>query len=67
MRAYIITSGVIFALITLAHILRAFIEGPHLARDPVFIFLTLLAAGLALWAWRVLKRASTPPGPASGA
>ncbi len=62
MKAYLITTGIVFALITLAHILRVFAEGPRLAKDPLFIVLTLLAAGLSLWAWRLL-RGSPPPQP----
>lgn len=62
MKAYLVTTGIIFALITLAHILRVFAEGPRLAKDPVFILLTLLAAGLSAWAWRLL-RSSPPPQP----
>ena len=62
MKAYIITTGVIFALITLMHILRAFAEGPRLAKDPLFIFLTILAASLAVWAWRLARGCAQPPG-----
>ncbi len=62
MKAYLITTGIIFALITLAHILRVFAEGPRLAKDPFFILLTLLAASLSVWAWRLL-RSSPPPQP----
>ena len=62
MKAYLITTGIVFALITLAHILRVFAEGPRLAKDPFFILLTLLAAGLSVWAWRLLRR-SPPPQP----
>ncbi len=62
MKAYLITTGIIFALITLAHILRVFAEGPRLAKDPLFILLTLLAACLSVWAWRLL-RSSPPPQP----
>jgi hypothetical protein len=55
MKVYVMTTGVIFGLITLAHLLRIFMEGPHLARDPVYILLTVAAAGLCLWAWRLLR------------
>jgi hypothetical protein len=55
MKAYLITTGVVFGLITVAHVWRAFAEGSHLARDPVFILLTMLSAGLCLWAGRLLK------------
>ena len=56
MKMYLIISGAIFGLITLAHIWRAVAEGPNLATDPSFIFLTLAAASLCLWAVRLLRR-----------
>ena len=56
MKAYLITTGTVFGLIVIAHILRAFAEGARVAKDPVFIALTFLAAGLSVWAWRLVKR-----------
>jgi len=56
MRAYVMITGVIFGLITLAHIWRAVEEGPRLATEPWFILLTILAAGLCVWAVRLLLR-----------
>jgi hypothetical protein len=56
LKAYLITTGTVFALITLAHIWRAIAEGPRVATDPFFIVLTLFAAGLSFWAWRLLLR-----------
>ena len=55
MKAYLITTGTAFGLITLAHIARMVAEGPHLAKEPVFLLLTLVAAALSLWAWRLLR------------
>jgi hypothetical protein len=55
MKAYVMTTGVVFGLITLAHLLRVVEEGPRLVRDPFFVVLTVLAAALSLWAWRVLR------------
>jgi hypothetical protein len=55
-RAYVATTGAVFGLLTLVHIWRIMVEGVGPARDPRFILLTLLAAGLALWAWRVLRQ-----------
>lgn len=52
MKAYVITSGTIFGLLTLAHLLRIFAEGMHLVRDPVYVLITALAAALCLWALR---------------
>ena len=53
MKAYLITTGIVFALITLAHIARIIAEGARML-NPFFIVLTLLAAGLCFWAWRLL-------------
>jgi hypothetical protein len=55
MRAYVMTTGAVFGLITVAHLLRIMAEGPHLVRDPVYSLLTVLAAALCVWAWRVLR------------
>jgi protein-S-isoprenylcysteine O-methyltransferase Ste14 len=55
MRAYVRTSGAIFGLLTVAHILRVIAEGPHLAADPWYVLITVAAAALCLWAWRVLR------------
>jgi hypothetical protein len=55
MRAYVITTGVLFGLITIAHIWRALEEGSGLSTDPGFILLTLAAAALCLWAWRLIR------------
>lgn len=59
MKAYVVTTGAVFGLLTLAHIWRVFVE-PHLATDPWFILVTLIALALCIWAWRVLKRAEPP-------
>ena len=56
MRAYVIATGVVFALLTLAHVWRLFVE-PHLATDPWFMLATLVAASLSVAAWWVARRA----------
>ena len=55
MKAYVMTTGTVFALLTLAHLMRIVVEWPHPARDPLFLLITLAAAGLCLWAWRLLR------------
>lgn len=55
MTGYVKTTGVLFALITVAHVLRMFAE-PRFAADPWYLLLTLAAAGFTVWAWRVLPR-----------
>jgi len=56
MKAYVITTGVVFGLITLAHIWRVIEEGSRLARDPWYVLLTVATAALCLWAVRLLVR-----------
>ena len=55
-RGYVITSGVIFALITLAHIARVAVEGARLAHEPFFVLLTIGTTALSVWAWSVAAR-----------
>jgi hypothetical protein len=55
MKAYLMTTGTVFALITLAHLLRIMAEGPHLLREPIWVLLTIAAATLSGWAWRLLR------------
>ena len=58
MKAYVITTGAVFGLLTLAHIWRVFAEDPHLAKDPWFVLITVAAAALCLWAWRLFRLSS---------
>jgi hypothetical protein len=57
MRAYVLTSGIIFAL--LAVVLRVAAEGTHLAMEPFFILTTLAAIAMSVWAWRVMPSGPT--------
>jgi quercetin dioxygenase-like cupin family protein len=58
MKAYVMTTGVLFALITLAHVWRVFEEGSGLATDPWYVLITAATAALGLWAWRLLRRST---------
>ena len=60
MKPYLATTGTIFTLVTAAHIYRMIGESTALAKDPWFLALTALAAGLAVWAWRLLRLATKP-------
>lgn len=59
MKAYVLATGTVFGLITVAHILRM-LQERALAREPWYIALTLVTAGLCLWAGRLLWRARRP-------
>ena len=56
MKAYLVTTGTVFSLITIAHVWRIYEEGPRLAMDPLFMLLTIAAAALSVWAWRLWRR-----------
>ena len=55
MKTYVITTGTIFGLIAAAHVARILDEGTRLLTEPLFMVLTLLAAAMAAWAWRVFQ------------
>jgi hypothetical protein len=55
----VLTTGVIFGSIVLAHVWRVAAESPLLARDPFFVIVTLVCAALCVWALR-LVRTSAP-------
>ncbi|MEZ5354658.1 MAG: hypothetical protein R2762_18650 [Bryobacteraceae bacterium] len=54
MRNYIMVTGAVFGLITVAHLVRIVYE-PHLAKEPWYALLTAAAASLAVWAARLLR------------
>jgi hypothetical protein len=57
MRCYVIATGLVFALIFVAHAARVFAEGTWVLHQPVFIVTTLLSLGVAVWAaWLVFRR-----------
>lgn len=57
MRAYVITTGIIFALVTVAHFARMVMEDARFAADPFYLALTAATAALAVWAGYLLRRA----------
>lgn len=57
MKAYVTTTGAVFALLTFVHVWRV-IQEPHLATDPWYVLISAVAAALCLWASRLLWLAS---------
>ena len=58
MKAFLATAGVVFGLVVVAHVARMAAE-PRMMHEPWFWLLTLVAAALSAWAWRLFFR----PGP----
>ena len=56
MKAYLLTTGLLFALLTVVHVWRAIAESSSLARDPWYILITLLSAAFSAWAFGLLRR-----------
>ena len=59
MKPYLVTTGLLFALLAVAHIARTIAEWPWLATDPGYILegpgIGLYEAALGLWALRLLR------------
>jgi hypothetical protein len=59
MKAYLLITGTLFALVALAHLLRTVMEWQRLAGDPLFVLqgpvLGVVAGVLCFWAWRLLR------------
>jgi hypothetical protein len=56
MKAYLVTTATLFALIAVLHLWRVFEERSSLARDPWFLIITVVAAALSAWAFSLLRR-----------
>jgi hypothetical protein len=61
MKAYVITTGAVFGLLALAHVLRIVWGEPGLMRDPFYVGITAAAAALCGWSVYVLRRLRTRP------
>ena len=54
MRAYVLTTGLIFTILALAHVARFIAEVAGFLTEPAFLVTTLLAIVMAIWAfWSV--------------
>jgi len=60
MKTYVLTTGVIFGLLTVVHVWRAIEERAELAKDPWFLLISVAAAALCCWAFRLLWLARRP-------
>lgn len=56
MRSYVAVTGILFALLVVAHVARMVLENGSLASDPIYLAITATSAGLSLWAWLALRR-----------
>ena len=63
MKAYLLTTGALFALLSVLHVWRVAAEWPHADKGSVagMAALVVLTAGLAFWAWRLLRALPSQP------
>ena len=54
MKAYLTVTAVLFGLLAILHLWRAIAESSHLASDPWFLIITVIAALLCFWSVRLL-------------
>jgi hypothetical protein len=57
-KTYVMLTGIVFGLITLAHVWRAIEEGPHVL-NPWWILITIVTAALSIWAFRLVRPAKS--------
>jgi hypothetical protein len=55
MKTYVMTTGALFGVLTILHVMRMVQEGRAVATDPFYIGITALAAALCLWAVRLIR------------
>jgi hypothetical protein len=56
MKAYVVTTGILFGLLTLAHVLRIVYESRALASDPWYMLITTATTVLCVWACLLITR-----------
>ena len=56
MRCYVMATGIVFALMFVAHIARVFAEGPDILREPMIIITSVLSLGPPIWAVLLLAK-----------
>jgi cytochrome c oxidase subunit IV len=61
MRAYVAVTGLLFVLIVISHVVRAFVE-KGVVHDVGFILLTLVLVILVCWAGVLLRKNPSPVG-----
>ena len=61
MKAYLATTAALFSLLAFAHLARSIAEASRFSSDPWFWLegpgIGLIGATLALWGWRLFRRA----------
>jgi hypothetical protein len=57
MKAYLVTTGILFALVAVAHVYEVIDRARLFASDVIIV---ALAGALAVWAWRLARIRTAP-------
>jgi hypothetical protein len=57
MKTYLLVTAILFGLLAVVHLLRAIQESHQLAHDPWFVVITVVAAAMSFWAFRLWRKA----------
>ena len=61
MKTYVVTTGVVFGLLALAHVWRVRAEGTGVL-NPFFVAITVVAAAFSVWAFLLVRKVAKPNG-----
>jgi len=65
MKAYLVTTGILFGVLAVLHVWRAIVEWPQPPVTPGFVLgmaaLVAVPGVLSWWAWRLLRNLSNAP------
>jgi len=57
-RYFITASGIIFALMFVAHVARVLVEGTAILHEPIIIATSVISLGMTVWALVLLTKPS---------
>ena len=60
MKVYLAISGSVFGLLAIVHVWRMVVE-TSVMHNPWFLLITLVAAALSIWSWRLFLTARRAP------
>ncbi len=60
MKVYLAVTGSVFGLLAIVHVWRMVVEG-SVMHNPWFLLITLAAAALSIWSWRLFLTSRRAP------
>jgi len=60
MKVYLAVTGSVFGLLAIVHVWRMVVEG-SVMHNPWFLLITVIAAALSIWSWRLFLNSRRAP------